>query len=116
MKLGMKQVLFGKDFQKLLAFVEEEGFDYVLGEVQRHIVTQKHYVQKGLSKTMNSQHIKKLAADIIIGELKDGGFYPIWDKEVLQRIGDYWESLSPENSWGGNWKSFRDTPHYERKG
>lgn len=109
-------MLFGRDLRKLLEFIEAQGYAYVIGEVQRHAVTQKHYLTQGLSKTMDSQHLKKLAVDITIGREVNGGFSPVWDKEVLQVFGDYWESISEENAWGGNWKSFKDTPHFERKG
>ena len=47
--------------------------------------------------------------------------YDIWvndelayEKEKLQPIGDFWESLYPPNKWGGNFKKFVDTPHFER--
>jgi hypothetical protein len=30
-------------------------------------------------------------------------------------VGDHWESLDPKNSRGGNWKSFKDLPHFERR-
>ena len=27
----------------------------------------------------------------------------------------FWESLNQKNSWGGNWASFKDVPHFERR-
>jgi hypothetical protein len=65
---------------------------------------------------MNSNHRKRLAIDLNI--FKDGSY--ITNKLMLQHIGDYWESLSPENKWGGNFvdskgSSYEDTPHFERR-
>jgi len=69
------------------------------------------------SKTMNSKHLKRLAIDLNF--FKNGvyinGLDKIIVKKHLQPIGDYWKSLHPDNEWGGNWKSFFDSPHFERK-
>jgi D-alanyl-D-alanine carboxypeptidase len=116
MSLGTNQIAFQRDFRRLMDFIESRGFTFTIGEVMRPKAMQKLYVEQGLSSTMKSQHLKKLAVDLMIGKETKGGFFPTWDKEVLQEFGDYWESLSPENEWGGNWKSFKDTPHFQRNG
>ena len=36
-------------------------------------------------------------------------------KAKLQHIGDKWESLSPYNYWGGNFKNLYDPGHFERR-
>lgn len=106
MSLGAEQELFTRDLVKLLNKAFELGYEVRMGEVQRPIEMQELYVRTGRSKTMNSQHLKKLAADIHF--TKAGVVsYP-------QVLGDYWESLSKVNRWGGNWKSFKDQPHFER--
>lgn len=105
------QSLFLIDFCKLIAFAVEEGFTVTAGELLRPVEMQEIYVRTGRSKTMNSKHLEKLAGDLnffIFGKY-------VSDKKVLQVLGDYWESLSPKNSWGGNWNSFKDCPHFERK-
>ena len=59
---------------------------------------------------MNSKHLKRLAIDFnffINGELT-------YDKNRLQLLGDFWENLNEKNRWGGNFKAFIDTPHFER--
>ena len=112
MKLKDAQWKFLKDFGDLIAFIEHKGFSATGGELLRTIEQQRIYVNTGASKTMNSRHIQKLAIDLAI-------FSPegVWlqDKKGLQMFGDYWEGLDKANSWGGNWKSFLDTPHFERK-
>lgn len=107
MTLGMEQEAFTSDLVKLIQYAISKGYTVRLGEVERPVEMQKIYVQTGRSKTMNSMHIKKCAADMHF--FKDGVLcYP-------QELGDYWENLNPKNRWGGNWNSFKDLPHFERK-
>ena len=110
MTLRQHQVAFAKDTIKLYQFILEKGFEFTYGEVLRTPEQQAIYVKEGKSKTSLSNHLRKLAVDLAI--FKDGAF--ITTKEILQEIGDYWESLNPLNRWGGNWTSILDTPHFER--
>ena len=106
MTLGEHQEKFSEDLVKLLLKAFQLGYKVRIAEAQRPIEMQELYVKMGRSKTMNSMHIKKCAADIHF--LKDGQLcYP-------QELGDYWQSLNSLNQWGGNWKSFKDQPHFER--
>lgn len=107
MTLGEEQQAFTKDLVKLLLKAFELGYEVRMGEVLRPIEMQELYVKTKRSKTMNSQHLKKLAADLHFFKGSPSPQYP-------QELGDYWESLSPLNRWGGNWKSFKDAPHFER--
>lgn len=107
MTLGEHQQAFSRDLVKLMSKAFELGYEIRIGEVERTIEQQKIYVQTGRSKTMNSNHLKKCAADLHF--VKAGQLcYP-------QELGDYWETLDLINSWGGNWKSFKDKPHFERR-
>ena len=107
MTLGEHQQAFSRDLVKLMSKAFELGYEIRIGEVERTIEQQKIYVQTGRSKTMNSNHLKKCAADLHFVKA-DQLCYP-------QELGDYWETLDPINSWGGNWKSFKDKPHFERR-
>jgi hypothetical protein len=115
MKLINHQFAFIRDIAKLYNFVENSGDMCTLGWGFRTTEMQALFVKTGLSKTMNSNHPKRLAQDLnffVKGVLT-------YKKEDLQRYGDYWESLSPENRWGGNFKDskgepFEDTDHFER--
>ena len=111
MSLRTEQVFFVKDLDTLLHFAWGKGFDVVIGEVERPVEMQKIYVQTGRSKTMDSDHLRRLAADLHFF-VQETGEYVL--DERLQPIGDFWESLDPKNRWGGNWKSFKDRPHFER--
>lgn len=119
MTLGQQQEIFAKHAVMLINQAWELGFQVRLGEVQRPIEMQEIYVKTGRSKTMNSQHIKKLAIDLIL--LKDG---KICTREQIKPLGDWWELLDMNNRWGGSWRglieakksSFVDAPHFERQG
>ena len=106
MTLGQHQEQFTRHLLTLMTYALERGYEIRIGEVQRPVEMQELYVKTGRSKTMNSYHLKKCAADL---HFTKGGVlcYP-------KEIGDFWESLDPLNQWGGNWKSFKDQPHFER--
>jgi len=109
MKLTEHQHQFLLDIMKLWQFAREQGFTFTGGELYRTKEQQKIYYDAGKSKTMLSKHMNRLALDLNF--FKAGQL--LTKKESLQALGDYWESLSSLNRWGGNW-SFVDTPHFER--
>ena len=80
------------------------------GELWRPVEMQQIYVQTGRSKTMKSNHLKRLAIDL---NFFINGQY-VCTKEAIEPAGKYWESLSPKNRWGGNFNNFKDCPHFER--
>lgn len=110
--MGMvnEQWKFLLDMAKLILKAESLGIVLTGGELYRSAEQQAIYLKEHKTRTANSQHMKRLAIDFnffIGGEL-------CYDKKKLQTLGDYWESLSPANRWGGNFKSIIDTPHFER--
>jgi peptidoglycan L-alanyl-D-glutamate endopeptidase CwlK len=113
-KLGEQQQLFTRDLVTLILKAFEDGYEVRMGEVERPLEMQQIYVNTGRSKTMDSSHTKKCAADLHF--FKDGILcYP-------RELGKFWESLSPLNRWGGSWRgriesgksNFKDAPHVER--
>ena len=109
MSLSSKQIIFSKNIASLIVYADLIGIDLTFGDAYRNEFTQKKYVELGLSKTMNSMHRKRLAVDFnffINGELT-------YEKERLKELGKFWEGLHKKNRWGGNFKSFLDTPHFE---
>jgi len=111
MSLVVEQQAFLLDVCRLVAFATKQGFVVTGGELFRTPEQQEIYMKTGRSKTMNSLHLKRCAIDLNF--FKDGKL--IYDVGVLAPVGAYWESLSKKNSWGGNWKSFKDVPHFERR-
>lgn len=107
MGIGKHQEAFSRDLCRLLIEAWRLGYQVRIGEVQRTPEQQALYVKSGRSKTMNSQHLKKCAADLHF--TKNGVLcYP-------EELGRYWERLDPLNSAGMFWKRFVDSPHFERR-
>jgi hypothetical protein len=110
MSLVAEQAAFLIDVAKLVNKATELGFVVTGGELYRTPEQQQIHVRAGRSKTMNSIHLKRCAIDLNF--FKDGKL--TYDVAALRPVGDYWESLNPKNQWGGNWKSFKDVPHFQR--
>ncbi|WP_165863652.1 M15 family metallopeptidase [Phorcysia thermohydrogeniphila] len=107
--------------------IERRGWVATGGELWRHPNMQKYYVQIGRSRTMNSQHLKRLAIDLNLfrparpGEepsviVNGSPFVLTWNVEDIEPIGRFWESLSKDNRWGGHFRTFKDVPHFEKEG
>jgi peptidoglycan L-alanyl-D-glutamate endopeptidase CwlK len=79
----------------------------------RTIARQKALVARGASKTMRSRHINGFAVDIaplIANKISWDwpAFYPL-AAAIKEAAKDEGVTLI----WGGDWKSFRDGPHWE---
>jgi len=110
MTLSDHQWQFIQHVSELIRFAAYQGIKLTGGELYRPAEMQEIYYKKGLTKTKNSNHLRKLAIDFnffIDGKLT-------YSHEKLKTLGAFWESLSPLNRWGGNFKSINDTPHFER--
>lgn len=120
MSLRQEQWEFVKDLGKLTAFAEAQGFQLTLGEAHRTLEQQRIHVQNGLSKTMNSRHLDRLAQDYnIFFDLDDDGDYDLVEREadvkkIASILGNYWCSLNPKNLWGFSAWGW-DAPHFERR-
>ena len=110
MSLRNEQSLFTVDLMSLIRWLYEEGCEVSIGEVQRPVEMQAIYYKTGRSKTMDSMHLRKCAADLFI--FRRGTL--LTTKGELQFAGNKWESMSAANQWGGNWNSFKDLPHFQR--
>lgn len=110
MSLVQEQAAFALDMCRLIQKASEAGFVVTLGEVWRTPEQQAIYCKTGRSKTMNSNHIRRLAVDLNF--FRNGGL--IYDIDALRDLGAYWESLHPKNRWGGNFRNLIDVPHFER--
>ena len=119
MKLSEKQSIFLLNAAKLIIWVSEQGQYVTGGELLRTKEQQQIYVDSGKSKTMDGQHLKKLAIDL---SLFINGIYRS-DTEAYKPLGQYWVSLHPDNRWGGDWnkdgatgdEKFRDPFHFEMR-
>lgn len=110
MALVTEQAAFLTDVCSLIQWATGCGWTVTGGELHRTAEQQTIYVKTGRSKTMNSNHLRRLAIDLNF--FKDGAL--VYD-DRLKAIGDFWEGLNPKNRWGGNFSGFVDKPHFERR-
>jgi len=108
--LVAEQAAFLIDVSRLIRYATAEGWEITGGELWRTPEQQEIYFKSGRSKTMSSNHLRRCAIDLNFFRNRK----LVWDKELIRTVGEYWESLSPKNRWGGNFKGFVDVPHFER--
>lgn len=92
--------------------------DFVVTEGKRTLARQKELVAKGASKTMKSRHLpssdgKSRACDLAV---KIGGKVR-WDWPLYTGLAKDMKTAAAQVGvpleWGGDWKSFKDGPHYQ---
>jgi hypothetical protein len=109
MRLSEKQRIFTLNVSCLIQYAYSIDIELTFGHAWRSLEEQKRLKADGKSRTLKSKHLDRLAVDFnffINGKLT-------YDKNKLVSLGLYWESLHADNEWGGNWKSFVDTPHFQ---
>ena len=87
--------------------------DFGITEGLRDIETQKRYVAQGKSQTMKSYHLKGKAVDVVIYKDKK----VTWELKYYKELNDLVQEIAKEKgykiTWGGNWKSLVDGPHFQ---
>ena len=133
MKLSERQQIFTYNVSCLIQYAfDVHGIKLTMGEAYRPwsqillnyfgykiekggVLGIKLVKTKQLSKTLLSLHADRLAIDFnffIDGELT-------YDFDKIKPLGDYWEELHPDNTWGGDFNKngikdgFVDTPHFQ---
>lgn len=93
--------------------LELSEIDFAVTEGLRTKERQAELVKAGASKTMNSRHITGHAVDlaaIVGGEIR-------WDWPLYEKIAKAMKQAAYELNikieWGGDWKSFKDGPHFQ---
>ena len=110
-KLRPQQTEFAGNLAKLISYAMTlPNYAITIGEVERTKEQQAIYVAKGLSKTSNSKHLIRLAADLFVfinGEYRT-------DRSAYQPLADYWKTLHPRNvsgcDWGWDYNHFQQNP------
>ncbi len=122
MSLVNQQWEFLQDVCALIEYAKGQGFILTGGELYRTKEQQQIYVKKGLSKTLDGLHLDRLAIDLNVFVVVDGK-NRLAKAEEIKPLGLFWESLDPQNKWGGNFmireggklKKFIDAGHFERR-
>lgn len=93
--------------------IERTPIDFTVLEGLRSKERQKQLVLKGASKTMNSYHLTGHAVDI--APLVNGKV--TWDWKYYQQLAPVIKQsakdLGVSITWGGDWTSFPDGPHWQ---
>jgi peptidoglycan L-alanyl-D-glutamate endopeptidase CwlK len=111
MKLSDHQFKFLQDVCRLIGYCAIHKIKVTGGELFRTQYQQDEYLRTGKSKIKNSQHMQRLAIDLNF--FIDGNL--VYEKQKLENIGLYWQGLNKLNRWGGFFRGFVDTCHFERK-
>jgi len=93
--------------------LQDSPLDFVVIEGLRSQDRQRQLVASGASRTMNSRHITGHAVDLLpIGPNGPAFDWPLYDQlgPAVKLAAD---KLGIALDWGGDWKSFRDGPHFE---
>lgn len=100
--------------------IKTSPIDFSIIETIRTVEAQKINVSKGVSKTMKSRHIPSVNKSGLC-EAVDIAPYPIdWKNiekfiDLSKHIKKIAASLGIKIQYGGDWKTFKDYPHYELK-
>jgi hypothetical protein len=114
MSMIRQQTLFSKNVAKLIQHILTNDYYLSLGEAYRTPEQAEIYAKQGKG-IKNSLHIKRLAIDINLFD-KSGKY--LIESKYYEPFGKFWESLDPNNRWGGNFimhgGHIDDPNHYEQ--
>lgn len=86
---------------------------FVVTEGVRSVKRQAELVKRGASQTMNSRHLHGLAIDVAA----ISGSEIRWDWPLYYKIAEAMKQAANEEGismiWGGDWRKFKDGPHFE---
>lgn len=117
-KLGLRSKLrlrgVHPDLVKVVELaITRSDVDFTVLEGLRSVSRQKELVAAGASTILNSRHITGHAVDL--GAWLNGGVR--WDWALYHKIAKAMKSAAAELgitiTWGGDWRSFPDGPHFE---
>lgn len=91
------------------------GGRFVVIEGLRSAQRQKELLAAGATRTLDSRHITGHAVDL--AAFVDGPRDIRWDWPLYAKLSETVKAAAKAEgvpvTWGGDWKSFRDGPHYE---
>ena len=90
-----------------------DDISFIVTEGLRTVEKQKTLMASGASRTMRSRHLTGHAVDIaavVAGEVR-------WDFPLYTRLAAVMKQAAADVKipieWGGDWRTFRDGPHYQ---
>ncbi|WP_147127823.1 M15 family metallopeptidase [Shimia ponticola] len=93
--------------------IQNTPIDFAVIEGLRSLDRQKQLVASGASQTMNSRHLTGHAVDI--APFVDGQISWHWPHyhQLAPAIKEAAQELGVSLEWGGDWRSFKDGPHWQ---
>ncbi|MFW1676436.1 M15 family metallopeptidase [Pontibacter sp. JAM-7] len=90
------------------------SIDFAITDGVRTEEEQKQLVAQGKSRTLNSKHLTGDAIDVMA--YVDGKGNWTWDLyvDISESFKKAADELGIKIRWGGDWKTFKDGPHFER--
>ncbi len=92
--------------------IERSDVDFMVTEGLRTKERQRELVAAGASKTMNSRHITGHAVDLVAYVNGIRWDWPLYEK-IAKAMKQAAYELNIKIEWGGDWKSFKDGPHFQ---
>ena len=93
--------------------IKESPYDFSITQGLRTLEQQQALFNAGKSQTMRSRHLSGHAVDIAV---IDNGTVT-WDFDKYKAVADHIKAVAKLNdipiNWGGDWRSFKDGPHFE---
>jgi peptidoglycan LD-endopeptidase CwlK len=93
--------------------ISRAPIDFTVLEGLRSVARQRQLVNEGASTTMNSRHLTGHAVDI--APLVKGRISWHWPHyyQIEPVVKQAAKDLGVDLEWGGDWKSFKDGPHWQ---
>lgn len=114
--LRTRQALSGVDprlSQIVKLALDNSDVPFIVTEGQRSKKRQVELYEAGATRTLNSKHLSGRAIDVaalVGGEIR-------WDWPLYLKIAKAIKAAAKELGirivWGGDWRSFKDGPHFE---
>jgi peptidoglycan L-alanyl-D-glutamate endopeptidase CwlK len=93
--------------------IAESDLDFTVLEGLRTLDRQKQLMAQGATRTMNSRHLTGHAVDL--APVTNGAVS--WDWPLYHRLAKVVKAAAEKEgvalTWGGDWRSFKDGPHWE---
>jgi len=96
----------------------DDGLGFIVTEGLRTRERQVELVRVKASRTMNSKHLPQadgMSHAVDLAATVSGRVH--WDFPLYDRLADLMKQAAAEQgvqiTWGGDWQSFRDGPHFE---
>lgn len=93
--------------------IKNSPYDFGITEGIRTLERQKELFAQGKTKTLKSYHLIGKAVDIKVYVNREVTWNFKYYKEVADHIKEVAKKLGYVITWGGDWKKFKDGPHFQ---